>query len=101
MASHGRRGIAAIVLGSETVKVLAIRKIPVLVHDGDHGSILEARLPMPPIASRQEGSRLFPTPGITSAAMRVAKFCFSCAMMRARSRKLGAAWDARTLSVKR
>jgi nucleotide-binding universal stress UspA family protein len=32
MASHGRRGIAAIVLGSETMKVLAHCKIPVLVH---------------------------------------------------------------------
>jgi nucleotide-binding universal stress UspA family protein len=32
MASHGRHGIAAIVLGSETVKVLTHCKIPVLVH---------------------------------------------------------------------
>ena len=32
MASHGRRGIAAIVLGSETVKVLTHSKIPVLIH---------------------------------------------------------------------
>jgi nucleotide-binding universal stress UspA family protein len=32
MASHGRRGIAAIVLGSETLKVLTHCKIPVLVH---------------------------------------------------------------------
>jgi len=32
MASHGRRGIAAIFLGSETVKVLTHSKIPVLVH---------------------------------------------------------------------
>jgi nucleotide-binding universal stress UspA family protein len=32
MASHGRRGIAAIVLGSETVKVLTHSKIPVLVY---------------------------------------------------------------------
>jgi nucleotide-binding universal stress UspA family protein len=32
MASHGRRGVAAIVLGSETVKVLTHCKIPVLVH---------------------------------------------------------------------
>jgi nucleotide-binding universal stress UspA family protein len=31
MASHGRRGIAAIVLGSETVKVLTHSTIPVLV----------------------------------------------------------------------
>ena len=31
MASHGRRGIAAIVLGSETVKVLTHSAIPVLV----------------------------------------------------------------------
>ena len=31
MASHGRRGISAIVLGSETVKVLTHCKIPVLV----------------------------------------------------------------------
>ena len=32
MASHGRRGISAIVLGSETVKVLTHCKIPVVVH---------------------------------------------------------------------
>jgi nucleotide-binding universal stress UspA family protein len=32
MASHGRSGIRAIVLGSETVKVLTHSKIPVLVH---------------------------------------------------------------------
>jgi nucleotide-binding universal stress UspA family protein len=32
MASHGRRGISAIVLGSETVKVLTHTHIPVLVH---------------------------------------------------------------------
>jgi nucleotide-binding universal stress UspA family protein len=32
MASHGRRGISAIVLGSETVKVLTHSKVPVLVH---------------------------------------------------------------------
>ena len=32
MASHGRRGAAAMVLGSETVKVLTHSKLPVLVH---------------------------------------------------------------------
>jgi nucleotide-binding universal stress UspA family protein len=32
MASHGRHGMAAIVLGSETVKVLTHGTIPVLVH---------------------------------------------------------------------
>jgi nucleotide-binding universal stress UspA family protein len=32
MASHGRRGILAVVLGSETVKVLTHSKIPVLVY---------------------------------------------------------------------
>jgi nucleotide-binding universal stress UspA family protein len=31
MASHGRRGVSALVLGSETVKVLTHSKIPVLV----------------------------------------------------------------------
>jgi nucleotide-binding universal stress UspA family protein len=31
MASHGRRGISAIVLGSETVKVLTHSTIPILV----------------------------------------------------------------------
>jgi nucleotide-binding universal stress UspA family protein len=31
MASHGRHGISALVLGSETVKVLTHSKIPVLV----------------------------------------------------------------------
>jgi len=33
MASHGRRGISALVLGSETVKVLTHPKIPVLVRE--------------------------------------------------------------------
>jgi nucleotide-binding universal stress UspA family protein len=32
MASHGRRGISALVLGSETIKVLTHCKVPVLVH---------------------------------------------------------------------
>jgi len=32
MASHGRRGVSAIILGSETVKVLTHSKIPVLVY---------------------------------------------------------------------
>jgi nucleotide-binding universal stress UspA family protein len=31
MASHGRRGISALLLGSETSKVLAYAKVPVLV----------------------------------------------------------------------
>ncbi|MEP7206289.1 MAG: universal stress protein [Casimicrobiaceae bacterium] len=31
MASHGRRGVSALLLGSETVKVLTHSKIPVLV----------------------------------------------------------------------
>ena len=34
MASHGRRGISAVVLGSETVKVLTHSTIPVLVYRG-------------------------------------------------------------------
>ena len=32
MASHGRRGVSAIILGSETLKVLTHSKIPVLVY---------------------------------------------------------------------
>ena len=32
MASHGRRGLSAIVLGSETLKVLTHSKVPVLVY---------------------------------------------------------------------
>ena len=32
MASHGRRGVSAVVLGSETVRVLTHSKIPVLVY---------------------------------------------------------------------
>ena len=32
MASHGRHGVSALVLGSETVKVLTHSQIPVLVH---------------------------------------------------------------------
>ena len=35
MASHGRRGIGALLLGSETQKVLTHSKIPVLVHRAD------------------------------------------------------------------
>ena len=31
MASHGRRGLAGLVLGSETTKVLTHSKVPVLV----------------------------------------------------------------------
>ena len=34
MASHGRRGVAAVVLGSETVKVLTHSKISLLEVDG-------------------------------------------------------------------
>jgi len=32
MASHGRRGVSAVVLGSETVKVLTHSKVPALVY---------------------------------------------------------------------
>ena len=32
MTSHGRRGVSALVLGSETVKLLTHSTIPVLVH---------------------------------------------------------------------
>lgn len=34
MASHGRRGISALVLGSETLKVLTHSTIPILVYRG-------------------------------------------------------------------
>ena len=34
MASHGRRGVSAVVLGSETVKVLTHSNIPVVVVRG-------------------------------------------------------------------
>jgi nucleotide-binding universal stress UspA family protein len=36
MASHGRKGMAAILLGSETIKVLTHCSIPVLVHRDPH-----------------------------------------------------------------
>jgi nucleotide-binding universal stress UspA family protein len=39
MASHGRRGISAIVLGSETLKVLTHSTIPVLVYRGHRPSL--------------------------------------------------------------
>ena len=39
MASHGRRGISAIVLGSETVKVLTHSTIPVLVYRGPRAKL--------------------------------------------------------------
>ena len=32
MASHGRRGISALLLGSETMKVLTHSKLPVLIY---------------------------------------------------------------------
>jgi nucleotide-binding universal stress UspA family protein len=39
MASHGRRGISAIVLGSETLKVLTHSTIPVLVYRGSRAGL--------------------------------------------------------------
>lgn len=39
MASHGRRGIKGLVLGSETQKVLTHSSIPVLVHRSDTSSV--------------------------------------------------------------
>ena len=45
MASHGRRGVSAVVLGSETVKVLTHSKIPVLVYAEDVFGRLVARCP--------------------------------------------------------
>ena len=40
MASHGRRGLSAIVLGSETVKVLTHSSIPVLVYRAEGSTFL-------------------------------------------------------------
>src|SRR5829696_2316266 len=37
MASHGRRGVSALVLGSETVKVLTHSSVPVLVYRAARG----------------------------------------------------------------
>jgi nucleotide-binding universal stress UspA family protein len=42
MASHGRRGISAIVLGSETIKVLTHSTIPVLVFRAPHQAFFQA-----------------------------------------------------------
>jgi len=42
MASHGRRGISAVVLGSETVKVLTHSAIPVLVVRAPHKGLFGA-----------------------------------------------------------
>jgi nucleotide-binding universal stress UspA family protein len=39
MASHGRRGLPAVVLGSETVKVLTHSAIPVLVYRRSHSAL--------------------------------------------------------------
>jgi nucleotide-binding universal stress UspA family protein len=39
MASHGRRGVSAIVLGSETLKVLTHSTIPVLVYRAVHAGL--------------------------------------------------------------
>jgi nucleotide-binding universal stress UspA family protein len=41
MASHGRRGLSAIVLGSETLKVLTHGVIPVVVYRQPHTSVAE------------------------------------------------------------
>jgi nucleotide-binding universal stress UspA family protein len=40
MASHGRRGITALVLGSETVKVLTHSQVPVLVFRGQRSALI-------------------------------------------------------------
>jgi nucleotide-binding universal stress UspA family protein len=40
MASHGRRGLSAVVLGSETVKVLTHSSIPVLVYRAEGSTFL-------------------------------------------------------------
>src|SRR5574343_1616650 len=45
MASHGRRGISGLLLGSETNKVLTHSKIPVLVYRGIASTAGAARLP--------------------------------------------------------
>ena len=42
MASHGRRGISAMVLGSETTKVLTHSTIPVLVFRAPHQGYFQA-----------------------------------------------------------
>lgn len=39
MASHGRRGISTIMLGSETVKVLTHSAVPVLVVRASHPAV--------------------------------------------------------------
>lgn len=41
MASHGRRGMSAIVLGSETVKVLTHTSIPVIVYRQPRASLAQ------------------------------------------------------------
>ncbi len=41
MASHGRHGMSAIVLGSETLKVLIHSSIPVIVYRQPHASIAQ------------------------------------------------------------
>jgi nucleotide-binding universal stress UspA family protein len=40
MASHGRRGLSALVLGSETVKVLTHSSVPVLVFRGQRSMLV-------------------------------------------------------------
>jgi nucleotide-binding universal stress UspA family protein len=44
MASHGRRGVSAIVLGSETVKVLTHSTIPVIVVRGQSSAAFFCRI---------------------------------------------------------
>lgn len=41
MASHGRRGVAALLVGSETYQVLTHTSIPVLVYAGRHPTFTE------------------------------------------------------------
>jgi hypothetical protein len=47
MASHGRRGVSAIVLGSETVKVLTHSTIPVVMVRGQSPAAYLPRLILP------------------------------------------------------
>lgn len=66
MASHGRRGVRSILLGSETLKVLTHSKIPVLVcreRRRPRSRVLPGRRPQPAVERRARTDRRLLTLG--------------------------------------
>jgi len=57
MASRGRRGVSAIVLGSETLKVLTHSTIPVLVYRAARAGLSSLQWPTPSPSRRAPALR--------------------------------------------